>query len=62
MGLMKPPNIFTFLVAVTLVIVAVVSHAGVVIPGVGPVVGGHEFWLLLGANILFILGTVTRGF
>jgi len=55
---MKPPNILTFLVAVTLVIVAVVSRSGVVIP----VVSGHEFWLLLGANILFILGTITRGF
>ena len=58
MGLMKPPTILTFLVAVTLVIVAVVSRSGVVIP----VVSGHEFWLLLGANILFILGTITRGF
>lgn len=58
MGLMKPPNIFTFLVAVVLVAVAVASHFGVVIP----VVAGHEFWLLLAANVLFILGTITRGF
>ncbi len=58
MGLMKPPNIFTFLVAVALVIAAVVSRAG----GALPAIAGHEFWLLLAANILFILGTVTRGF
>lgn len=58
MGLMKPPNILTFLIAVTLVIVAVASKAG----GVVPALAGHEFWPLLAANILFILGTVTRGF
>ena len=58
MGLMKPPNILTFLVAVSLVIVAVVSRFGDVMPQVA----GHEFWLLLGANVLFILGTITRGF
>ena len=58
MGLMKPPNILTFLVAVALVTVAVLSRFG----GVIPMVSGQEFWLLLGANVLFILGTITRGF
>lgn len=62
MGLMKPPNIFTFLVAFALVVVGVLSHLDVAIPGVGPIVAGKEFWLLFAANVLFILGCITRGF
>ncbi len=58
MGLMKPPNILTFIIAVALVVTAVVSKAGVGVP----IVGGFEFWMLLGANVLFILGCITRGF
>lgn len=58
MGLMKPPNILTFLIAVVLVVVAVLSRFGDVMP----MISGQEFWLLLAANVLFILGTVTRGF
>ncbi len=58
MSLIKPPHIATFLLAVILIAVGVLSKFGVAIP----VVGGHEFWLLLTANVLFILGCITQGF
>ena len=58
MGLIKPPNIMTFLIAVALVIAGVLTKFGVSIP----LVGEQGFWLLLLANVLFILGCITRGF
>lgn len=58
MGLIKPPNILTFFVALALVILAVVVKTGLALP----VISGHEFWLMLAANVLFILGCITRGF
>jgi len=58
MGLIKPPNILTFFIALALVIVGVLANVGVEIP----LLSGHGFWLLLAANVLFILGCITRGF
>jgi len=62
MGLMKPPNILTFLAATVLVAIGFLSQIGVALPGIGVVVAGKEFWLLFAANVLFILGCITRGF
>ena len=58
MGLIKPPNILTFFIAVALVVAGALSKFGVAIP----FVGDQGFWLLLLANVLFILGCITRGF
>ena len=58
MGLIKPPNILTFCIAFALVVAGIMTQFGVTIP----FVGDQGFWLLLGANILFILGCITRGF
>ncbi|MBU2534084.1 MAG: hypothetical protein KKB37_15190 [Alphaproteobacteria bacterium] len=58
MGLIKPPNIMTFFIATALVVAAIASKMGAPIP----VITGEEFWPLLVANILFILGCITRGF
>lgn len=58
MGLIKPPNILTFCVALGLVIAGVLTQFGISIP----VVGDKGYWLLLAANVLFILGCITRGF
>ena len=58
MGLIKSPNILTFFIALALVIAGVLTKFGVTIPFVGQ----QGFWLLLAANILFILGCITRGF
>ena len=58
MGLIKPPNILTFFIALGLVIAGVLTQFGVTIP----FVGDQGFLLLLIANVLFILGCITRGF
>lgn len=58
MGLIKPPNILTFLIAFALVVAGVLANVGLNLP----FISGHGFWLLLGANVLFILGCLTRGF
>jgi len=58
MGLIKPPNILTFFIALVFVIAGALTKFGVSIP----VVGLEGFWLLLVANCLFILGCITRGF
>ncbi len=57
MGIVKPPNILTFLVALILGIAGTLAHLGVAIP----VVGGHGFWLLFLAYLLLVLGCIFRG-
>jgi hypothetical protein len=58
MGLIKPPNILTFFIALAFVILAAAAKLGAGIP----IVAGNEIWFLFAANILFILGCITRGF
>jgi len=56
-GFVKPPNIFTFLLAFILGIVGVLAHLGVDIP----VVGAYGFWLVFAAYVLLVMGCVFRG-
>ena len=58
MGLIKPPNIFTFFLALIMVVAAVAAKLGAAIP----FVSGQEIWFMFVANVLFILGCITRGF
>lgn len=58
MGLIKSPNVLTFFIAIALVAIGVLAKLGVAVP----LVSGSEFWALLAANVLFILGCITRGF
>ncbi|MFY0613797.1 MAG: hypothetical protein JXQ99_19860 [Hyphomicrobiaceae bacterium] len=58
MGLIKPPNILTFFIAFALVVAGILTKFGITIP----FVGDQGYWLLLAANVLFILGCITRGF
>jgi hypothetical protein len=58
MGLIKPPNILTFFIALAFVILAAAAKLGVGIP----LVTGNEIWFMFLANVLFILGCITRGF
>ena len=57
MGLIKPPSLLTFLAATALIILAILARLGFVIPGGGEI----GFWLLLAANVLFVMGCLTRG-
>lgn len=57
MGLVKPPNILTFLLALLLGIVGTAAHLGVNVP----VVESHGFWLVFAAYVLFVLGCLLRG-
>ena len=58
MGLMKPPGLITFLIAVLLAAGAVAAKAGLVpVAGIAP----FAFWILLVAFVLLMLGAITRG-
>ena len=57
MGLVKPPGILTFLLALILGIVGALTHFGVNIP----IVDGHGFWLVFAAYVLLIIGCLLRG-
>ena len=57
MGL-KAPGIITFMLSVILVVVAIVGKFfGATIP----VISGHEFYVLLLAHALLVLGCMMRG-
>lgn len=57
MGLMKPPSIVTFMLALGLGVVAIAMQLGLVLSATGSL----GFWLLLTAFALLALGVVTRG-
>ena len=57
MGL-KAPGILTFMLSVILVVVAIIARFfGANIP----VISGHEFYVLLLAHLLLVLGCMMRG-
>ena len=57
MGL-KAPGILTFMLSVILVVVAIVARFfGATIP----FISGHEFYVLLFAQMLLVLGCMLRG-
>lgn len=57
MGL-KAPSILTFMLSVILVVVAIVARFfGATIP----FISGHEFYVLLFAQMLLVLGCMLRG-
>jgi hypothetical protein len=57
MGL-KAPGILTFMVSVVLtVVVLIMTFFGAQIP----YLVGHEFWVLLVAQVILILGCIMRG-
>ena len=57
MGLVKPPGILTFFLALILGVVGALSHLGVNIP----YVDGYGFWMLFAAYVLLIMGCLLRG-
>jgi hypothetical protein len=57
LGLVKPPNILTFLVALVLGIAGTLAHLGVELP----VIGTHGFWLVFSAFGLLVGGCLFRG-
>jgi len=57
MGLMKPPSIITFMLALGLGLVAIAMQLGLVLGSLASL----GFWLLLTAFALLALGVVTRG-
>jgi hypothetical protein len=55
---LKAPGILTFMFAVILTVcVLVVKFFGAEIP----FIKGHEFWVLLGSQVILILGCIIRG-
>ena len=57
MGL-KAPGILTFMVSVVLtVVVLIMKFFGAEIP----LLVGHEFWVLLAAQVILVLGCIMRG-
>ena len=55
---LKAPGIITFMLSVILVVcVLVVKYFGAVIP----MLNGHEFWALLTAHLILVLGCLLRG-
>ncbi|MEM9029928.1 MAG: hypothetical protein AAGC70_16320 [Pseudomonadota bacterium] len=57
MGVMKPPGLITFLLAVALAAVAVTSYLGIGFAGFGLA----AFWVLLAAFTLLCIGCLVRG-
>ncbi len=57
MGLMKPPNLITFALAVVLGIIGTLSHLGLQMP----VIGAFDFWLLFAGFALLVGGCLFRG-
>ena len=52
------PGILTFMISVILVVVALITkffEASI------PLVSGHEFWVVLGAQVLLVFGCILRG-
>lgn len=54
----KTPGLLTFAVSVLLTLGVLLSTIGVAVP----LIRGHEFWALLVAQILLILGCTIRRF
>jgi len=55
---LKAPGILTFMLSVILVVcVVIVKFYGAEIP----VLKGHEFWALLTAHLVLVLGCLLRG-
>jgi hypothetical protein len=54
----KAPSLVTFAVSVLLTLAVVLAKIGVPVP----VVSGYEFFVLLVAQVLLILGCTMRGF
>lgn len=58
MDIVKRPSVLTFLIALTLGVVAALSHAGILVV---PLIGGREFLVLLAGHIVLLLGCIMRG-
>ncbi len=55
---LKAPGIITFMLSVILVVVAIIGKFfGATIPGIS----GHEFYVLLLAHALLVIGCMMRG-
>jgi hypothetical protein len=55
---LKAPSILTFMVSVVLtVVVLIMTFFGAQIP----YLVGHEFWVLLVAQVILVLGCIMRG-
>ena len=55
---LKAPSILTFMVSVILAVVVIIAkffEASI------PVISGHEFYVLLAAHMLLVLGCMLRG-
>ncbi|MEM6499599.1 MAG: hypothetical protein AAGB04_26430 [Pseudomonadota bacterium] len=57
MGLTKPPALLTFLVALAVGILALVSHLGIAVPELT----NYSFWVMTAAYVLLVMGCLFRG-
>ena len=57
MSIIKRPSTLTFLIVLIVSGAAIASRFGVKIP----MIGGHEFWMLLAAHVLLVLACLMRG-
>lgn len=57
MNILKRPSVLTFLISALMLIAAVLSNAGIKVP----LIGGHEFLVLLAGHVILTLGCLLRG-
>lgn len=57
MGLVKQPSLLTFLFAIVIGGLALVSHFGIAVPELK----NYSFWVMTAAYVLLVMGCVFRG-
>ena len=57
MNLLKRPSLLTFLVAIIVGVLAIVSHLGLAVP----TISGYSFWVMTAAYIVLVMGCLFRG-
>ena len=57
MGLVKRPGLLTFLIAIVVGVLALVSHLGLAVPELT----NYSFWVMTAAYVLLVMGCLFRG-
>ncbi|MAI44527.1 MAG: hypothetical protein CMB79_01270 [Filomicrobium sp.] len=57
MNLLKRPSLLTFLFAIVVGVLAIISHLGLAVP----TISSYSFWVMTAAYIMLVMGCLFRG-